>query len=319
MDTAEGIKAIDRADSLDALESVRLHYLGKKGLITEALKGLGARPKEVRTSEGAALNVTKKALLAAINVKRDALKEAEEAASLREACMDVTRPACARKRGHFHPIRQTTEVLRDVFESLGFTTVTGPEIEDDYHNFTALNIPDYHPARAMHDTFYLPGALLRTHTSSVQIRCLASQSLPLRIITPGRVYRCDSDPTHTPQFHQLEGLVVSEDASLAEMITVLKAMLAHLFGDSRAVRLRPSYFPFTEPSYEMDLAWGDDWLEVLGCGMVHPNVLAMQGIDTTRYRGYAFGLGIDRFTMLRYGIKDLRSLFENDLDLLTQF
>ena len=320
MDVEAGLAEINSVENLDALESLRVEYLGKKGRLTQALKQLSSLPAASRAEQGAVLNQGKKALIAAINEKKQALTLAEQASALAKQRLDISLPGTGRALGHHHPVSQSIRELEQLFAQLGFQSVVGPEIEDDYHNFTALNIPDYHPARAMHDTFYLPGALLRTHTSCVQVRTLAAQGVPLRIVTPGRVYRCDSDPTHTPMFHQFEGLVVDEQCNFSEMITVLKSVLSAFFGRDLPIRLRPSYFPFTEPSCELDVAWKEgEWLEVLGCGMVHPAVLREQGIDTDRYVGYAFGLGVDRFAMLKYGIDDLRLFFENDQDFLSQF
>ncbi len=311
---------------LPALDAVRVKYLGKKGLLTEQLKGLGRLPAGDRPAAGAAINAAKERLTAALDARRTLLEDAVLAAELAGARIDVTLPGRGPVSGGLHPVTLTMERVIALFDAAGFEVVEGPEIEDDYHNFEALNIPAHHPARAMHDTFYFPdGSLLRTHTSPVQIRVMQDRRPPLRIIAPGRVYRCDYDQTHSPMFHQVEGLLVDEQVTMGDLKGLLHVFLREFFAtDDLQIRFRPSYFPFTEPSAEVDIklpsAHGySDWLEVLGCGMVHPRVLANVGIDAERYRGFAFGLGIERMAMLRYGVDDLRLFYENDLLFLRQF
>lgn len=328
----EATQETNAASNLQALEAVKVKYLGKKGLLTEQLKTLGKLSAEERPKAGQLLNEIKEQIQVVIDAReailqRDALKQKLNAASI-----DVTLPGRRQKTGGLHPVTRTRQRLESFFQQLGFVIAEGPEIEDDFHNFTALNIPEHHPARANHDTFYFPdGMLLRTHTSPVQIRVLENQQPPVRIIAPGRVYRCDSDVTHTPMFHQLEGLVIDKHVSFADLKGMLKEFLEFFFEQSLPIRLRPSYFPFTEPSAEVDMGCvlcnqqgcrvckNTGWLEVLGCGMVHPNVLKSVNIDPDVYQGYAFGVGLDRLTMLRYGIDDLRLLFENDVRFLEQF
>lgn len=324
---------VDTADNLQQLDDIRVNYLGKKGSITGLLKTLGKLSAEERPKAGALINEVKGRVQEAINGKKTHLQEAAIAKQLVEESIDVTLPGRKRPEGSLHPVTKTIERISTCFKGLGFSVVEGPEIEDDYHNFEALNIPQHHPARAMHDTFYIKeNTVLRTHTSPVQVRTMETQEPPLRIICPGRVYRCDSDLTHTPMFHQIEGLLIDEHVSFADLKGVIEAFLAVFFEkDDLAVRFRPSYFPFTEPSAEVDIACvmcnGEGcrvcshtgWLEILGCGMVHPNVLTSSGIDTEKYSGFAFGLGIERMAMLRYGVNDLRLFFENDLRFLKQF
>ena len=324
---------IAQAADLASLDSLRVIYLGKKGLLTERLKTLGTLPADVRPQAGQAINQAKDTLEQAIAARRATLEHAQLDAQLSSETLDVTLPGRGQISGGLHPITRTLERIKSLFGSLGFAVAEGPEIEDDYHNFEALNIPAHHPARAMHDTFYFDAhMLLRTHTSPVQIRAMKNQTAPLRIIAPGRVYRRDSDITHTPMFHQVEGLLVDEDVSFADLKGILDDFLRCFFEkDDLKTRLRPSYFPFTEPSAEVDIGCvmcdskgcrvcgQTGWLEVLGCGMVHPAVLRNCGIDPERYTGFAFGMGVERLAMLRYGVNDLRSFFENDVRFLRQF
>jgi len=327
---AELLAEIEAADSLDALESVRVKALGKKGAVTGHLKRLGELPSEERRAAGQRLNEVKERLNAAIAEKKAALEAAALEARLATESVDITLPVAPRRRGRIHPVSQVLDELSEVFADLGFEVAEGPDIEDDFHNFTALNIPEHHPARQMHDTFYLvpdeagQRRLLRTHTSPVQIRTMQNRKPPLRIIAPGRTYRSDSDATHTPMFHQVEGLVVDTGTHMGHLKGCVRAWLAGFFEvDDVRMRFRPSYFPFTEPSAEVDVAceWkdgelvvgeGDDWLEVMGCGMVHPRVLEACGLDPQIYQGFAFGAGLDRLAMLKYGMTDLRPFFEAD-------
>ncbi|MDJ0710157.1 MAG: phenylalanine--tRNA ligase subunit alpha [Woeseiaceae bacterium] len=312
---------IDAAADLAALDAVRVSYLGKKGEITARLKTLGQLAPEERSAAGQEINTAKQAVQQALNERREALESAAMEARLAADAVDVTLPGRGAAIGGYHPVTRARLRIEKIFKNAGFGVRLGPEIEDDFHNFTALNIPDNHPARAMHDTFYFPGGnLLRTHTSPVQIRSMVTEGVPIKIIAPGRVYRCDSDQTHTPMFHQVEGLVVDEGVSFAHLKAVLHQFVEAFFERKTELRFRPSYFPFTEPSAEVDISWGEDkWLEILGCGMVHPNVLDAAGVDSEQYTGYAFGMGIDRLAMLRYGVTDLRAFFENDLRFLRQF
>ncbi len=325
-------QAIEAAGDLAALDQVRVHYLGKKGVLTEQLKSLGRLPADERREAGQSINLAKDAVQAAIEARRSALQSAAIEEQLARETVDVTLPGRGQQQGGLHPITRTLQRIETLFAGLGFETARGPEIEDDYHNFEALNIPAHHPARAMHDTFYIDAhRVLRTHTSPVQIRVMENRRPPLRIIAPGRVYRCDSDLTHTPMFHQVEGLLVDEDVSFADLKGLLEEFLSHFFEQTLPVRFRPSYFPFTEPSAEVDIACvicggggcrvckQSGWLEVLGCGMVHPNVFSQVGIDNERYTGLAFGMGVERLAMLKYGVDDLRLFFENDLRFLRQF
>ncbi len=325
--------AVDKADSLALLDQVRVHYLGKKGALTDQLKRLGSLPPEARPAAGQAINQAKQQLQEHIEARREALQAAALESKLAAETLDVTLPGRGQTPGTLHPVTRTWERIEQFFTQMGFEVATGPEIEDDYHNFEALNIPADHPARAMQDTFYLDhNALLRSQTSSVQIRVMEKGQAPFRIISYGRVYRCESDVTHTPMFHQVEGLLVDENVSFAYLKGTLYQFLRHFFEvDDLKLRFRPSYFPFTEPSAEVDIqcvmCGGEGcrvckhtgWLEVGGCGMVHPKVLANVGVDNERYTGYAFGMGTDRLAMMRYGIDDLRLLFENDLRFLGQF
>ena len=317
----QAARAIDAASDLAALDAVRVSFLGKKGLLTARLKALSELPVADRPAAGQAINNAKQDVQERINARRDALEKAALEERLAADAVDVTLPGRGASLGGYHPVTRATLRIEKIFRNAGFGVRSGPEIEDDYHNFTALNIPENHPARAMHDTFYFPGGkLLRTHTSPVQIRSMAAEGVPIRIIAPGRVYRCDSDQTHTPMFHQVEGLVIDENVSFAHLKAVLHQFVEAYFEREAELRFRASYFPFTEPSAEVDIRWGQGkWLEILGCGMVHPNVLESAGVDSEKYTGYAFGLGIDRLAMLRYGVTDLRTFFENDVRFLRQF
>ena len=330
--TQEARAEVAAATDAAALESVRVRWLGKKGLFTEQLKELGRLPPTERPAAGARINEAKAELSAALDARRVVLERADIEAKLLAGRIDVTLPGRGEEPGGLHPVTRARLRIETLFRRAGFDVASGPEIEDDFHNFEALNIPKNHPARALHDTFYFPdGRLLRTHTSPVQIRSLLERGAPLAIIAPGRVYRCDSDMTHSPMFHQLEGLVVGENVSFANMKAALHGFLQAFFERDLAMRLRPSYFPFTEPSAEVDMSCvfcggsgcrtckQTGWLEISGCGMVHPNVLKASGVDPERYTGYAFGAGIDRLAMLRYGVNDLRLFFENDLRFLKQF
>ncbi|MCJ7592542.1 MAG: phenylalanine--tRNA ligase subunit alpha [Woeseiaceae bacterium] len=312
---------IDAATDLAALDAVRVSYLGKKGELTERLKALGQLPASQRASAGQEINLAKQAVQIRLIERREFLENAALEASLAADAVDVSLPGRGLSVGGRHPVSRAQSRIERIFTNAGFGVRSGPEIEDEFHNFTALNIPDNHPARAMHDTFYFPGGnLLRTHTSPVQIRSIAEEGVPIRIIAPGRVYRCDSDQTHTPMFHQVEGLVIDENISFANLKAVLHEFVEAFFERKAELRFRPSYFPFTEPSAEVDVRWGEGrWLEILGCGMVHPNVLESAGVDSEKYTGYAFGIGIERLAMLRYGVSDLRTFFENDLRFLRQF
>lgn len=325
-------QAIDSADGLSSLDQVRVQYLGKKGEITVKMQGLGKLPPEERRDAGKVINIAKQSVETAIEKRREVLKQAELNAKLVSEAVDVTLPGRGQQTGGLHPVTRTLQRIEDLFTQLGFEIAEGPEIEDDYHNFEALNIPESHPARAMHDTFYFDEhTVLRTHTSPVQIRVMAERKPPLRIIAPGRVYRCDSDLTHTPMFHQVEGLLVDDKVNFADLKGILDEFLRNFFEKDLAVRFRPSYFPFTEPSAEADIqcvmcegegcrvCGHTGWIEILGCGMVHPNVLAHVNVDSEKYTGFAFGLGVERMAMLRYGVNDLRLFFENDLRFLRQF
>jgi phenylalanyl-tRNA synthetase alpha chain len=317
---------IAAAASLDALDAIRVALLGKSGAVTAQLKALGALPPEQRKAQGEQINRVKDTLGEAIAARKATLEEAAFAVRLASERVDISLPGRDAGRGAVHPVTRTLDRITAIFAGLGYQVADGPEIEDDWHNFEALNFPPHHPARAMHDTFYFPdGRLLRTHTSPVQIRAMLGRTPPIRVIAPGKVYRSDSDQTHTPMFHQVEGLLVDETSSFADLKGTLKQFVDAFFERDFEMRFRPSYFPFTEPSAEVDIRWdrGDGsepgWLEVLGCGMVHPNVLRNCGIDPERYSGFAFGLGVERFAMLRYGVNDLRSFFDNDLRFLRQF
>ena len=330
---AEATAAIESAADSAALEKLRVEWLGKKGRVTDLLKSLGQLDADERPKMGAEINAVKQLLNEQISERKETLQQSAIAAQLAAEALDVTLPGRREDLGALHPITRTIDRMAAYFAALGFEVVEGPEIEDDYHNFEALNIPAHHPARAMHDTFYIYDThVLRTHTSGVQVRTMETREPPLRVICPGRVYRCDSDLTHSPMFHQVEGLLIDEDVSFGQLKGIIQDFLHAFFEqDALAVRFRPSYFPFTEPSAEVDIQCvkcagegcricsGTGWLEVMGCGMVHPRVLEMSGVDTERYQGFAFGMGVERLAMLRYGIGDLRLNFENDLRFLAQF
>jgi len=324
--------AIARAAVAGDVENLRVHYLGKKGVVTEQLKRLGSLSPEDRPRVGQWVNDAKQTISIDLQARKTELENSARQARLDQEAIDITLPGRGSRFGGSHPVSRTLERLEELFLRMGFQVADGPEIEDDFHNFEALNIPATHPARAMHDTFYFgDGRLLRTHTSPVQVRHMRSHTPPLRIIAPGRVYRCDSDVTHTPMFHQIEGLMVDEAVSFADLKGVLAEFLTEFFEKPLKVRFRPSFFPFTEPSAEADISCvicaakgcrvckGTGWLEVLGCGMVHPEVFRHVGIDSERYTGFAFGLGVERLAMLRYGVNDLRLFYENDLRFLQQF
>lgn len=329
----EAIQHINEAIEGQTLEQLRVDYLGKKGKLTGLLKGLGQLSAEERPKAGALINEVKQQLQELINERKYGLENAALAARLSAEKVDVTLPGRGAELGGLHPITRTIERIEAFFRGAGFSVMEGPEIEDDYHNFEALNIPAHHPARAMHDTFYIDEThVLRTHTSGVQVRTMETQEPPLRIICPGRVYRCDSDLTHSPMFHQVEGLLIDETSSFGDLKGLLEEFLHAFFErEDLEVRFRPSYFPFTEPSAEVDIQCvkcsgegcricsNTGWLEILGSGMVNPKVFEMSGIDPERYTGFAFGLGVERLAMLRYGIGDLRLNFENDLRFLRQF
>jgi phenylalanyl-tRNA synthetase alpha chain len=330
--TQQALREIGACGELAALDEVRVRWLGRKGTLTEQAQTLGALPKAERPAAGARINEAKETVNAAIEARRAELERAAVERQLAAGRIDVSLPGRGEERGGLHPVTKARLRIEMLFRRAGFDVAAGPEVEDDFHNFEALNIPPNHPARAMHDTFYFPdGRLLRTHTSPVQIRALLAHGAPLAIIAPGRVYRCDYDMTHAPMFHQLEGLVVGENVSFANMKATLHGFLQAFFERDLAMRLRSSYFPFTEPSAEVDMSCvfcegrgcrtckHTGWLEISGCGMVHPQVLRASGIDAERYTGYAFGAGIDRLAMLRYGVNDLRLFFENDLRFLRQF
>jgi phenylalanyl-tRNA synthetase alpha chain len=303
------------------LEQVKARYLGKEGSLTVLLKGLGKLSAEERPAAGARINQVKQGIEVALQQRRDALQQNKLAQKLAAESLDVTLPGRGISTGGLHPVTRTLERIEQLFHSLGFATASGPEIESDFYNFTALNIPENHPARAMHDTFYIdPQNVLRTHTSPVQVRYMEDHQPPLKIISTGRVYRVDSDATHSPMFHQVEGLWVDEHISFANLKGVVQDFLQRFFEqDDLQVRFRPSFFPFTEPSAEMDMSWNGGWLEIGGCGMVHPNVLKHVNIDSEKYLGFAFGLGVERLAMLRYGVNDLRLFYESDLRFLKQF
>jgi len=329
----EATSLMDGIEDPIELENVKARYLGKSGVLTELLKGLGKLPVEERPAMGSQINEAKNRLEATLKCRRNAIQAKELEAKLTEEGLDVTLPGRGLGAAGLHPVTQTLMRIEALFHSIGFNVASGPEIETDFYNFTALNIPENHPARAMHDTFYIDnGNLLRTHTSPVQIHYMQNNEPPIKVIAPGRVYRCDSDLTHTPMFHQVEGLWIDESANFAALKGILANFMAHFFErDDLPVRFRPSFFPFTEPSAEMDIGCvmcdgkgcricsHTGWLEVLGCGMVHPNVLRHVAIDSERYIGLAFGMGVERLTMLRYGVNDLRLFFENDLRFLKQF
>ncbi len=313
--------AIASAQTLDELEEIRVRFLGRQGRITMESRAIGALAPEQRPQAGQRLNDGRRTIRDALDARKSTLSADALRSKLSSERIDVSLPGRGQSSGGLHPVTRTLERISSLFRAIGFEVVEGPEIEDDYHNFEALNIPAHHPARAMQDTFYFPdGKLLRTHTSPVQIRVMQSRPPPLRIIAPGRVYRCDSDQTHTPMFHQVEGLMVAEGVSFAHLKGILHEFLRRFFeADDLEVRFRPSYFPFTEPSAEVDIRGEHGWLEVLGSGMVHPQVLENCGVDSERHTGFAFGMGVERLAMLRYGVDDLRSFFDNDLRFLRQF
>ncbi len=317
---AQALSEIDSTDDLTQLDLIRVDYLGKKGQLTQLLKQLGKLPAEERPQAGQVINIAKAMVQAAIDARKAVLEDERLNEIIKAGRLDVSLPGRGNRRGGLHPITLTLQRIESLFQQVGFDVVEGPEVEDDYHNFGALNIPDNHPARAMHDTFYFPdGRLLRTHTSSVQIRIMQDNNPPFRFIAPGRVYRCDSDMTHTPMFHQVEGLIVDESVTFADLKGMLIDFLEIFFEKELQIRFRPSYFPFTEPSAEVDIMGDRGWLEVLGCGMVHPNVLRNVGVDPEKYTGLAFGMGVERLAMLYYGVDDLRMFFDNDLRFLKQF
>ncbi|HAN54211.1 phenylalanine--tRNA ligase subunit alpha [Stutzerimonas stutzeri] len=325
---SQALEAVQRSEDIGALEQVRVQYLGKKGELTQLMQTLGKLSAEERPQAGALINAAKNQVQDVLNARKADLEKAALDAKLSAERIDVTLPGRGQASGGLHPISRALERMEQIFSRIGYSVAEGPEVEDDYHNFEALNIPSHHPARAMHDTFYFnANTVLRTHTSSVQVRTMESQQPPIRIICPGRVYRCDSDQTHSPMFHQVEGLLIDEGVSFADLKGTIQAFLREFFEADLEVRFRPSFFPFTEPSAEVDIRrvitkngeTKSDWLEVLGCGMVHPNVLRMSGIDPDRYQGFAFGMGVERLAMLRYGVTDLRIFFDNDLRFLEQF
>ncbi|MBS0380857.1 MAG: phenylalanine--tRNA ligase subunit alpha [Proteobacteria bacterium] len=333
--TDEALAAIATAATLEALETQRVALLGKSGAITAELKALGKLPPEDRKARGAEVNDAKTKITDAIGARKLALEGAALAQRLASEGIDVTQPGRDGMRGSIHPLTRTRERIEAIFAQLGYAVAEGPEIEDDWHNFEALNFPAHHPARAMHDTFYISSEiggvarLLRTHTSPVQIRAMKGRQPPIRIIAPGKVYRSDSDQTHSPMFHQVEGLLVDESATMADLKGTIAEFLRVFFGRAFEMQFKPTYFPFVEPGADVVIRWsgadpgGSDgserWLEVLGCGMVHPNVLKACGIDPERYTGFAFGMGVERLAMLRYGVTDLRAFFENDVRFLKQF
>jgi phenylalanyl-tRNA synthetase alpha chain len=329
---AEALRQVEGSESLAALDDLRVHWLGKKGLITQQLQALRTLSGDERSRAGAAINAAKEQVQAAIEARRAQLERAAINVALEGGRIDVTLPGRGEQRGGLHPITRLRLRIEELFRRAGYDVATGPEVEDEFHNFEALNIPANHPARAMHDTFYVDGGLLlRTHTSPVQVRAMLGRKPPFALIAPGRVYRCDSDVSHSPMFHQVEGLLVDEGVSFANLKATLHEFMQALFERELQIRLRPSYFPFTEPSAEVDISCvlcsgqgcrvckQTGWLEVAGCGMVHPNVFQACGIDATRYSGFAFGFGIERLAMLRHGVPDLRLFYENDLRFLAQF
>jgi phenylalanyl-tRNA synthetase alpha chain len=329
---SSALAAVATAASLAELDEQRVRYLGKKGELTQHLKQLGQLDPDARRARGAEINALKEQLEQGLAARKEQLEAQDLAHKLWSERVDVTLPGRRQAMGGLHPVTRTIERMEDFFESVGFEVVEGPEIEDDWHNFEALNIPPEHPARAMHDTFYIdPTTVLRTHTSPVQVRVMQSTEPPIRVICPGRVYRCDSDLTHSPMFHQVEGLVIAEGTGMPDLKGTVVDFLRAFFERDLAVKFRPSYFPFTEPSAEVDMQCvicggdgcrvckGTGWLEIMGCGMVHPRVLEMSGIDAERFTGYAFGMGVERLAMLRYGVNDLRLFYENDLRFLRQF
>ena len=329
---AQALEAVQHSEDVNALEQFRVQYLGKKGELTVLMQTLGKLSAEERPQAGALINAAKSQVQDALNSRKDSLEQAALTAKLAAEKIDVTLPGRGQVSGGLHPVTRTLERVEQFFTRIGYSVAEGPEVEDDYHNFEALNIPGHHPARAMHDTFYFnANMLLRTHTSPVQVRTMESKQPPIRIVCPGRVYRSDSDITHSPMFHQVEGLLIDRDINFADLKGTIEEFLRVFFEKELAVRFRPSYFPFTEPSAEVDMECvmcsgkgcrvckQTGWLEVMGCGMVHPNVLRMSGIDPEEFSGFAFGMGVERLAMLRYGVNDLRLFFDNDLRFLGQF
>lgn len=330
--TEKALAEVAKAEDLAGLDAIRVAYLGKKGEITAQLKNLGALSAEERPAAGAKINEAKQQVQNQISERKAALEAAAISAKLAAESIDVTLAGRQSDLGGVHPVTRTLRRISEIFTSVGYDVAEGPEIEDDFHNFEALNIPGHHPARAMHDTFYIsPSHVLRTHTSPVQVRTMKSQEPPIKVICPGRVYRCDSDLTHTPMFHQVEGLVVDKNVSFADLKGTVDQFLKSFFEADVPVRFRPSYFPFTEPSAEVDIQCTNcggegcrmckqtGWIEIMGCGMVHPKVFESCGVDAEEFTGLAFGIGVERMAMLRYGVNDLRLFFENDLDFLNQF
>jgi len=329
---ASALQAIESSSDEKSLDDLRVQYTGKKGSVTALLKSLGQLPPEQRPAAGEGINKVKQQIGKAIESRKQQLITEALEAQLAAEAIDVTLPGRRQSSGGLHPITTTIDRITAIFAGAGYDVAEGPEIEDEYHNFEALNIPAHHPARAMHDTFYVsPGTVLRTHTSPVQIHVMENGDPPFRMICPGRVYRCDSDLTHTPMFHQVEGLLIDRNVSFADLKGTVQDFLQTFFEQDLPVRFRPSYFPFTEPSAEVDMACVScggsgcricghtGWLEVMGCGMVHPRVLEMSNVDTSQYSGFAFGMGVERLAMLRYEVSDLRTYFENDLRFLRQF
>ncbi|MCW3148780.1 phenylalanine--tRNA ligase subunit alpha [Stutzerimonas stutzeri] len=329
---SQALEAVQQCDDVSALEQIRVQYLGKKGELTLVMQTLGKLSPEERPMAGALINTAKTQVQDALNARKVQLEQAALDAQLAAECVDVSLPGRGQSSGGLHPVTRTLERIEQFFSHIGYRVAEGPEVEDDYHNFEALNIPGHHPARAMHDTFYFnANMLLRTHTSPVQVRTMESRQPPIRIVCPGRVYRCDSDITHSPMFHQVEGLLIDEGISFADLKGTIEEFLRVFFEKPLGVRFRPSFFPFTEPSAEVDMQCvmcsgkgcrvckQTGWLEVMGCGMVHPNVLRMSGIDPEKFQGFAFGMGAERLAMLRYGVNDLRLFFDNDLRFLAQF
>ncbi|CEA06501.1 phenylalanyl-tRNA synthetase subunit alpha [Pseudomonas saudimassiliensis] len=329
---SQALEAVQQAADVNALEQLRVQYLGKKGELTQVMKTLGNIPAEERPKVGAMVNEAKERVQTALNARKTDMEAQALNAKLAAERVDVTLPGRGQVTGGLHPVTRTMERIEEFFSRIGYAVAEGPEVEDDYHNFEALNIPGHHPARAMHDTFYFnANTLLRTHTSPVQVRTMESQEPPIRIVCPGRVYRCDSDLTHSPMFHQVEGLLVDRQVSFADLKGTIAEFLQVFFEKDLQVRFRPSFFPFTEPSAEVDIQCvmcsgcgcrvckQTGWLEVMGCGMVHPNVFRSSGIDPEQFQGFAFGMGVERLAMLRYGVNDLRLFFDNDLRFLAQF
>ncbi|ABD80843.1 phenylalanine--tRNA ligase subunit alpha [Saccharophagus degradans] len=330
--TEQALAEVAKTEDLAGLDAIRVNYLGKKGEITAQLKNLGGLSPEERPAAGAKINEAKQLVQNHISERKAALEAQAISAKLAAESIDVTLAGRQPEVGGLHPVTRTLRRISEIFTAVGYDVAEGPEIEDDFHNFEALNIPGHHPARAMHDTFYIsPSHVLRTHTSPVQVRTMKSQEPPIKVICPGRVYRCDSDLTHTPMFHQVEGLVVDKNVSFADLKGTVDQFLKSFFEADVPVRFRPSYFPFTEPSAEVDIQCTNcggegcrickqtGWLEIMGCGMVHPKVFESCGVDAEEYTGLAFGIGVERLAMLRYGVNDLRLFFENDLDFLNQF